>query len=243
MEHPPALTRAAVVEDAAEPAGRSIASYFDAFSPAPRWEELPAWPPDVFALANLVLDHTEGYRFAIAPIPGWRWPPTPGWNDEVVPAAGARRDLDLNAGVPPELVACCWAVVTRERDVPLAKVRSGEAWELCEALLTLHAAADEASAGLAAGGSSVEGSFEARARAMLERRGSLSHLSPTRVRIVPKTHFGARASRSGPCRGTSRSSGPPDGPTSNIGFRCARDHSPPIRQHRLWRACVAVRRG
>lgn len=49
--------------------GRSVWAYFSVFAPAPEWDELPRWPPDVFALANLVLDHTEGYRFVVAPPP------------------------------------------------------------------------------------------------------------------------------------------------------------------------------
>ena len=37
---------------------QTVAGYFDAFGPTPAWDELVCWPPDVFALANLVLDHT-----------------------------------------------------------------------------------------------------------------------------------------------------------------------------------------
>jgi hypothetical protein len=182
------------LREASEHATRSIASYFDAFSPAPSWGELPWWPPDVFALANLVLDHTEAYRFVVAPPPGRRWPPAPDWNEQVRQAAQEWRDICAEgAGELPALVRHHWDVVTRERDVPLAEVRSGGAWGLCEALLTLHAVADEACAGLAAAGPpSTDRCFETRARAMLEGQGSLSHLSPTRVRIVPKTHFAAR---------------------------------------------------
>lgn len=194
MDIPTVRNREAAPEDAPEQAARSVASYFDAFSPAPHWEELPAWPPDVFALANLVLDHTEAYRFVVAPPVGRRWPPSPDWNEQVRRAAGRWRSLCGEArGELPELVRACWAQVTRARTVPLAEVRSGSAWALCDALLTLHAVADEACAGLAVAGRPMSGSsFEARAWEMLERHGSLSHLTPTRVRIVPKTHFAAR---------------------------------------------------
>jgi hypothetical protein len=44
---------------AIEADGRTVAGYFDSFGPGPAWEQLADWLPDVFALANLVLDHTE----------------------------------------------------------------------------------------------------------------------------------------------------------------------------------------
>jgi hypothetical protein len=51
---------------------RTISSYFEAFGPRPERDELLSWPPDVFAVANLILDHTEGYRFVVAPSAGRR---------------------------------------------------------------------------------------------------------------------------------------------------------------------------
>lgn len=172
---------------------RTVASYFGAFAPAPEWEELAWWPPDVFALANLVLDHTESYRFAIAPPRGRRWPPLPDWNAEVHAAGRAWRDA---AGRPrgelPALVRRFWDGATARRETPLDAVQSGDAWELVEALLTLHALADEACADVATSGRwAAAGSFEALAWRRLQRGGSLSRLSPTRVRIVPKTHLTA----------------------------------------------------
>lgn len=62
---------------------RRVAEYFDAFAPAPDWDELVSWPPDVFALANLVLDHTGGYRFVVAPPANAGWPPLPDWAGRV----------------------------------------------------------------------------------------------------------------------------------------------------------------
>ena len=173
---------------------RTVASYFAAFAPAPEWHELARWPPDVFALANLVLDHTEGYRFVVAPPPGRRWPPLPDWTGEVR-AAGREWGRAVSAGgtgLPP-LVLRSWETVSRERDVPLAAVRSGEAWELAAALLTLHALADEACAWIPRREAHDRpDAFEALAWNLLQAQGSLSRLSPARVRIVPKTHFSTR---------------------------------------------------
>jgi hypothetical protein len=175
-------------------AARSVVSYFDAFAPAPEWDQLPQWPPDVFAVANLVLDHTESYRFVIAPPPGQHWPPTRNWNEEVRAAGRAWRDATTGSGeLLPELVRREWQLVTRFRDVPLSAVRDGTAWPMCEALLTLHAAADEACDDLTASPSAhPPGSFEAQARAMLESQGSMSRLSPARVRVVPKSQLANR---------------------------------------------------
>jgi len=66
---------------------RTLASYFDAFGPAPEWDDIVNWPPDVFALTSLVLDHTESYRFVVAPPVGWHWPPLRDWCEEVRDAA------------------------------------------------------------------------------------------------------------------------------------------------------------
>ncbi len=174
----------------AEP--QTIATYFRAFSLLP-WAELPSWPPDVFCLCNLVLDNTEGYRFVVAPPPRHSWPPITDWNERVSAAARAwRASCRTPGGTPPVLVRRHWDTVMRSRKAPLAAIRSGAAWELCEALLTLHAIADEACAGLAAAAVPSGESFEARASTLLARQGSLSRVSPTRVRIVPKTNFAAR---------------------------------------------------
>ena len=167
----------------------TIQSYFDAFAPAPTWVDLPAWPPDVFALTNLVLDHTEVFRFAVSPPSGRRWPPMEDWNARVSEAARAWREASGRpAGEPPPLVRDLWAILTRARTVPLGTLREGGRWDVSESLLTLHAIADEACAVLEASGDVSEESFEDLAWAQLAASGSLSRFSPSRVRIVPKVH-------------------------------------------------------
>lgn len=188
------MTHLSLVDFPAPPLGeqQTVAAYFRAFSSL-RWAELMSWPPDVFCLCNLVLDHTEGYRFVVAPPPSRSWPPAADWNERVLVAAREwRESCRKTGGEPPILVGQHWEMITRSRNVSLAAIRSGDAWEVCEALLTLHAVADEACAGLAAAAIPVADSFEARASTMLARHGSLSRLSPTRVRIVPKTNSAAR---------------------------------------------------
>jgi hypothetical protein len=168
---------------------RSLRSYFDAFAPAPAWADLVSWPPDIFALANLVLDHTEAYRFVLAPPAGRTWPPLADWNEQVRNAAIAWRQAD---GKPPPLVAHLWRLLTRDREAPLDQIRSGEAWEATAALLTLHAIADEACARVTSHHRSAGSTFETRAWKLLQEHGSLARLSPSRVRIVPKAHLSGR---------------------------------------------------
>ena len=169
----------------------TVASYFEAFSPAPGWHDLPTWPPDVFALSNLVLDHTEAYRFAVSPHGGGTWPPSKDWNQRVQMAAQAWRDASHpgRTDLTPPYVREQWDTLTRNRDMPLSAIRTGESEVLCSALLTLHAMADESCRSL---GRDPGRSFERRAWRLMERNGSLSRISPDRIRIVPKTHFPGR---------------------------------------------------
>ena len=93
----------------------------------------------------------------------------------------------------PPLVLRNWDIVTQCRELPLERVRSGEAAELIGALLALHAMADEACAEIAASGRRTSPSpFESFGWALLQEHGSLSRISATRVRIVPKNHFSTR---------------------------------------------------
>lgn len=171
----------------------TVLSYFEAFSVRPSWRELSRWPPDVFALTNLILDHTEAYRFTVAPPRGARWPPHSDWNVRVRHAAEEWRETaaDPAQSAPPE-VAKYWRVVLERRDTPLSVLRRGEDGPLLRALLTLHAMADEACRGLSSSQPVPEASFESRAWDLLKTRGSLAHIEPTRVRITPKTQLTSR---------------------------------------------------
>ena len=93
---------------------RTVASYVAAFGPGPAWDELVRWPPDAFAVASLVLDHAEAYRFVVAPHPGRSWPALPGRNEAVSAAAAAWRAASGRPrGEPPALVRDAWDAVMR----------------------------------------------------------------------------------------------------------------------------------
>jgi len=172
----------------------SMAAYFRMFSPGPAWSDLLDWPPDAFAFTNVVLSHTEAYRFAVAPPLGLRWPPEPGWSQLVSTAASEwRAAAAAPLGGAPPAVQRLWNVIERHLRMPLEEVRRGTAHEVWEALLTLHAIADEACAGLTAGTPHGSGpSFERRAWRLLAEQGSLSRVSTERLHVTPKSHFAHR---------------------------------------------------
>ncbi|MDX1621741.1 MAG: hypothetical protein R3320_12165 [Nitriliruptorales bacterium] len=174
-----------------------MGSFIASFSTDLAWDELGRWPADVFAVTNLVLDHTEAYRIAVSPTEGGRWPPDEDWQDRVTTAAaewrdtaGAdRRSSDLPA---PSTVSHQWRMLGENLDVPIEALRHGDVPQLCEALVTLHAVADEVHRGLAGVHTEELGQFEEHAQALLDNRGSLSRIEPRRVRVTPKTHFPSR---------------------------------------------------
>src|SRR5215469_2894909 len=79
--------------------------------------------------------------------------------------------------------------VLRARETPLEDLASGRDWRLAEALLTLHAVADEACAGL---GIALDASdaigcvYRARGRELLARTGSLARIDARLLRVLPK---------------------------------------------------------
>jgi hypothetical protein len=167
-------------------------------------DELLGWPPDVFAFTHVLLERTEAYRFAVSPPAGREWPPAPAaaWREAV--QAAARRWSDLAAKRSedlPDLILDEWRVVRDALDTPLAEITSGRAWRVCQALLTVHAIADEACAGVAVAGPAPhqsESASRTQMRDLLARTGSIARLDPTLLRVVPRyrTAAGGITSRS-----------------------------------------------
>jgi hypothetical protein len=58
----------------------TLASTWHAVSGVTITDELLEWPPDVFALTNVILSLSEAFRFAVSPIEE-EWPPEgyPDW--------------------------------------------------------------------------------------------------------------------------------------------------------------------
>jgi len=182
-----------------QPAERQTPEVLSDPTPASIWrsvagclitDRLLEWPPDVFALTNLVLDRSEAFRFALSR--DGRWPPSRplDWAHAVV-EAGLRWSgwAQAPAGEPPDLVAHEWKAFCERAETPLEDLASGRDWRLAEALLTLHAVADEACAGLgiALDASDAVGCvYRARGRELLARTGSLARIDARLLRVLPK---------------------------------------------------------
>lgn len=176
-------------EQAKEP---TPASTWQAVAGIPISDRLLEWPADLFALTNLILGRSELYRFVLSPTGAMEWPTerVRGWSDAVDEAS---RDwsgwLDDRQGALPNLLAEEWRVFCERAHVPIKHLAEGLDSRMCRALLTLHAIADEACAGLgvALDRSEAKGCvYRARGRELLARTGSLSRIPSHFVRVLPK---------------------------------------------------------
>jgi hypothetical protein len=152
-------------------------------------DELLAWPPDVFALVNVVLARAEAFRFAL-----YRhdWPPSgfADWAREVEDA-GRRWSAwaEDRTGALPELVNAAWSVLRERLEVSLEQLAGGRDDRGWEALLTLHAIADEACAGLGVALDTFDAAgclYRARGRELLARTGSVARIDARHLRVLPK---------------------------------------------------------
>jgi hypothetical protein len=158
----------------------------------------------MFALTEVILGRSEVYRFVLSPPGGLDWPPSriSSWSD-VVEEAGLQWSLwvqDRKAAFP-ELLAEEWQAFREGAEMPLDDLAEGRDWRMCEALLTLHAIADEACAGL---GAALDGTdrkaciYRARGRELLARTGSMARIHTQFLRVLPKvrTPLGGTSLRS-----------------------------------------------
>jgi len=166
------------------------ASLWYSVAGTPLTDKLLEWPADVFALTNVVLARSEAFRFALAP--AWDWPPRRhGDWARAVEEAGLQWSAwaQDRRGAIPDLLQQEWSVVREQAGMPLENLATGRDWRLCQALLTLHAVADEACAGLGIALDSSDGGaciYRARGREMLAKTGSLARISSRFMRVLPK---------------------------------------------------------
>ena len=181
--------------------GPTPASTWYAASGAPITDQLLEWPPDVFALTNVVLARAQAFRFALSR-QDWRPGRFGDWASGVEEAGrrwGAWAEVrvvaqltELVKGRPEELpdrVAAEWSVFRQRLEAPLEQLAAERDDRGCEALLTLHAIADEACAGLgvALDTCDAEGCvYRARGRELLARTGSLARIDARYLRVLPK---------------------------------------------------------
>jgi len=170
----------------------TLVSTWQALVGTPITNQFLEWPADLFALTDVILARSEAYRFVLSPPRGVKWPPVrfPNWSDAVGEASRQWTAwVENQQGPIPGLLAEEWRVFRERAEIPLEELAEGRDWRMCEALLTLHAIADEACAGLGVALDRSDGMgclYRARGRELLARTGSLSRIRTDFVRVMPK---------------------------------------------------------
>ena len=158
----------------------------------PLTDEILEWPADLFAFMNVILKRTEVYRFVFSPPSDREWPPKrfASWSDEVEDAGRQWSAwLEDRTSPFPELLAKEWSIFRERAEASLEDLAEGREWRMCEAILTLHAIADEACAGLGMALDRYDGKgclYRARGRELLARTGSLARIQSHSLRVLPK---------------------------------------------------------
>src|SRR5262249_43067456 len=168
----------------------TLASTWESIAGRRPSDEMLDWPPDVFALTNVALDRSEAFRFAISPVGAW---PPARFGDWPAAVEVAGRDwgawVEDRRATFPALVSEEWSAGREGLDTGLEALARGESLRVREALLTLHAIADEACAGLGVAldrGDGAACAYRARGRELLVRTGSLARMNPRVLRVLPK---------------------------------------------------------
>jgi hypothetical protein len=167
----------------------SIRSLWATLIGAKDLEDVLSWPPDVLALVDRTLELSEAYRFLVSPPRGVDF----AHKHAIISAEASARDwlkwmgeLDTS---PPASLNRWWSVVRESLDVTIGELSAGSNWDTIEALLILHAIADEACAGLGTASAVRPGAgclFRSFARELMTETGSLSTFSPGILRVLPR---------------------------------------------------------
>ena len=175
----------------AQTEGPTPASMWQALAGTPIPDEFLEWPADLFALTDMILGRSEVYGFTLSAAVGMEWPPHRlNWSD-AVQETSRQWSLwieDRNCAFP-DLLAEEWGVFCGGSGRPFEHLAEGQDWRMCEALLTLHAIADEACAGL---GVALDKSdekaclYRAHGRELLARTGSLARIPKHFLRVLPE---------------------------------------------------------
>jgi hypothetical protein len=183
---------ATLAPDAIAAVTPTVASCWFQTTGQPISDALLEWPADLFAFTHVILEQAQAFRFALSPPGAERWPPIPPeqWSALVSDAARAwRASIDEGSGSLPPQLAEQWGQLLRDMDRPVEELAQGQAWPLCQTLLTLHAIADEACAvlfGLTDGDAGTSCGYRARSRELLARTGTLARIDPHGLRVLPK---------------------------------------------------------
>ena len=103
---------------------------------------MPSWPPDVFAIAASLLQKSGAYNYVVR-----NWPPKPldEWVKEMQQLGLQWRQNWAYSSLAPDAVQSWWKAILANQHSTISDIRDNK--PLCEALIALCAAADEASSG------------------------------------------------------------------------------------------------
>ncbi len=175
----------------------TIAEEVERFAPGLGWRTLCEWPPDVFAVTSAILAESGAYRCVVCPPAGRAWPPAQerddghGWEDTIRRSGidwaqnafeCCGRPFDPGSSLSDALSSLASAMDESGR-LPLTALDLDASWRVMTTILTLHAMADEACAGV---GREMGTDFQRLAAAQLGETGSLSRLPTDRIRVLPK---------------------------------------------------------
>lgn len=169
----------------------TVADVWGSYRGAPPLEPLLDWPPDVFAVTNRILEASEAYRFVVSPPPGVDF-----GGGETASDLAVRwwEWLDGDRPAVPPAIEDAWKLIVDASEVTIDELSEGRPWPVCRALLTMHAVADEACAGLGTATAVAAGvgwRFRSHARELLAESGSLSRVSSRVLRVLPRGRVGS----------------------------------------------------
>jgi hypothetical protein len=148
-------------------------------------QEAPRWPPDAFAITATILKQAAAYSSVIE-----TWPPRgqKEWTKFITRIGATWRTVATGTDPLPNEVNRWWRLIRAATAVPIESVcRDGA---LCQALLELNAAADEASWGIGIRDTPPD-AFGMRALSLLVRNGFRSfceRVHPSRAVVLAKLH-------------------------------------------------------
>src|SRR5215813_12431126 len=104
------------------------ASTWGAVAARPITDELLEWPPDLFALTDLILRRSEAYRFILSPRTSMTWPPSrfQSWTKAIDESARQWSEWveDRERGLP-NLLREEWSAFRERTEVPVEHLAEG----------------------------------------------------------------------------------------------------------------------
>ena len=160
-------------------------------------EDVIRWPPDAFACAASLLERSGGYIAAVH-----RWPPAlvtgnSTWSEEILELGHKWRVRASEQSAAPDEIIRDWTTILNALDnVPVSEIANDNNQTICQALVRILAAADQACEGVGIpGGAMQPDKFELETihqfkdQSIGEKPSTLCRkISPNKLTVLPKLH-------------------------------------------------------